>query len=293
MRESESIIEHCIVDTIRKQLPVRHILKEYFAADATADTAAADTASADNDNTPTTTDDDATTEDIKQPINTKYLKKLEKMIKKELNTPEVASAVVGGHGGATSPPATALPRLVSDTADAAVSDDTCTQSSGAMEETSQSHSDVVPVQLPIANVSASNSDTTTTPEMTATLRQIIREELKALHASNRDFAMPTNHKDIAESEKQQHHSTANLDTTISSKVTPKTQYDAMPSEQQLPTPEDEKPLTKQVKVMNLSKQMPQVMSAQHISDLLEDDTELEEVNFELKEIDNEYKFFDS
>jgi hypothetical protein len=45
--------------------------------------------------------------------------------------------------------------------------------------------------------------------------------------------------------------------------------------------------------MNLSKQMPQVMSAQHISDLLEDDTELEEVNFELKEIDNEYKFFDS
>ena len=31
IRDSETIIGECVIETIRKQLPVRHILKEYFA----------------------------------------------------------------------------------------------------------------------------------------------------------------------------------------------------------------------------------------------------------------------
>ena len=64
IRESECIITECITETIRKQLPVRNILKEYL-------------------NDPDT-DIDEENEDIKEPMNIKYMKKLETVIKKEL-----------------------------------------------------------------------------------------------------------------------------------------------------------------------------------------------------------------
>ena len=64
MRESESMITECILESVRKQLPVRNILKEYL-------------------NEPDA-DIDEKDEDIKDPINKKYMKRLETVIKKEL-----------------------------------------------------------------------------------------------------------------------------------------------------------------------------------------------------------------
>ena len=64
VRKSENIISECILESIRKLLPVRHILKEYL-------------------NEPDT-DIDEIDEDIKEPINKKYMKRLETVIKKEL-----------------------------------------------------------------------------------------------------------------------------------------------------------------------------------------------------------------
>ena len=66
MRDSETMISECIAETIRKQLPVRHILKEFL-----------------NEPDEEIVEED---EDIKEPINKKYLKKLETVVKKELNT---------------------------------------------------------------------------------------------------------------------------------------------------------------------------------------------------------------
>ena len=66
MRDSETIISECISETIRKQLPVRHILKEFL-----------------NEPDEEIEEED---EDIKDPINKKYLKKLETVVKKELKT---------------------------------------------------------------------------------------------------------------------------------------------------------------------------------------------------------------
>ena len=65
MRESENIISECILESIRKQLPVRHILKEYL-------------------NDPDT-DIEEIEEDITDPINKKYMKRLETVIKKLYN----------------------------------------------------------------------------------------------------------------------------------------------------------------------------------------------------------------
>jgi len=68
MRESETMIAECINETIRKQLPVRHILKEFLnEPDQDINEQSDDT-------------------DIKEPINKKYLKKLESIVKKELKT---------------------------------------------------------------------------------------------------------------------------------------------------------------------------------------------------------------
>jgi len=68
MRESETMIAECINETIRKQLPVRHILKEFLnEPDEDINEQSDDT-------------------DIKEPINKKYLKKLESVVKKELKT---------------------------------------------------------------------------------------------------------------------------------------------------------------------------------------------------------------
>ena len=67
MRDSENMIIGCIGETIRKQLPVRNILKDFL-------------------NEP---DEDINEEDdidIKDPVNKKYLKKLETIVKKELKT---------------------------------------------------------------------------------------------------------------------------------------------------------------------------------------------------------------
>ncbi len=66
MRDSEVMIAECIAETIRKQLPVRHILKE-FLNEPDEDIEEAD-------------------DDIKEPINKKYMKKLESVVKKELKT---------------------------------------------------------------------------------------------------------------------------------------------------------------------------------------------------------------
>ena len=65
MRDSEVMIAECIAETIRKQLPVRHILKEFL-------------------NEPD--EDIEEEEDIKEPVNKKYMKKLETVVKKELKT---------------------------------------------------------------------------------------------------------------------------------------------------------------------------------------------------------------
>ena len=68
MRESETMIAECINETIRKQLPVRHILKDFLnEPDEDINEQSDDT-------------------DIKEPINKKYLKKLESFVKKELKT---------------------------------------------------------------------------------------------------------------------------------------------------------------------------------------------------------------
>lgn len=66
MRDSEIMIAECIAETIRKQLPVRHILKEFL-------------------NEPDEDIEEAE-EDIKEPVNKKYMKKLETVVKKELKT---------------------------------------------------------------------------------------------------------------------------------------------------------------------------------------------------------------
>jgi hypothetical protein len=65
MRDSENMIAECINETIRKQLPIRNILKDFL-------------------NEP---DEDIEEEDdIKEPVNKKYLKKLETVVKKELKS---------------------------------------------------------------------------------------------------------------------------------------------------------------------------------------------------------------
>lgn len=69
MRDSESMISECITETIRKQLPVRNILKEYLN---------------EPDENVQEQDDTDPSEDIKNPINKKYLKRLETMVRKEL-----------------------------------------------------------------------------------------------------------------------------------------------------------------------------------------------------------------
>jgi len=66
MRDSESMISECIAETIRKQLPVRHILKEFL-------------------NEPDEEIEEAE-EDVREPVNKKYMKKLESVVKKELKT---------------------------------------------------------------------------------------------------------------------------------------------------------------------------------------------------------------
>ena len=74
MRDSENMISNCISETIRKQLPVRHILKEFL-------------------NEP---DEDIIEEeetDIKETVNKKYLKKLETVVKKELKTTNNISGI--------------------------------------------------------------------------------------------------------------------------------------------------------------------------------------------------------
>ena len=74
MRDSENMISNCISETIRKQLPVRHILKEFL-------------------NEP---DEDIIEEedtDIKETVNKKYLKKLETVVKKELKTANNISGI--------------------------------------------------------------------------------------------------------------------------------------------------------------------------------------------------------
>ena len=65
MRDSENMIGECIAETIRKQLPVRHILKEFL-------------------NEPDEEIEEE--EDIKEQTSKKYLKKLETVVKKELKT---------------------------------------------------------------------------------------------------------------------------------------------------------------------------------------------------------------
>ena len=76
MRTCENIINDCICETIRKQLPVRHILKEYLG---------------DFENDGETTDDE---DDIKKPISTKYMKRLETMVKKELKNEDSVKNII-------------------------------------------------------------------------------------------------------------------------------------------------------------------------------------------------------
>ena len=74
MRDSETMIAECINETIRKQLPVRNILKDFL-------------------NEP---DEDIIEEedtDIKEPVNKKYLKKLETVVKKELKSSNTLSGI--------------------------------------------------------------------------------------------------------------------------------------------------------------------------------------------------------
>jgi len=72
MRECEVIIGNCVVETVRKQLPVRHILKEYFAEE---DDLVKDAKLS-------TEEED----DIKKAISPKYLKKIETIVKRELKS---------------------------------------------------------------------------------------------------------------------------------------------------------------------------------------------------------------
>lgn len=83
MRDSENMISECITETIRKQLPVRHILKEFL-------------------NEPDEDIEEAE-EDVREPVNKKYMKKLETVVKKELKTNTKSSSangvVYGSNGG--------------------------------------------------------------------------------------------------------------------------------------------------------------------------------------------------
>jgi hypothetical protein len=72
MRDSETMISECIAETIRKQLPVRHILKEFL-------------------NEPDEEIEEAD-DDVREPFNKKYMKKLESVVKKELKTNVKSSA---------------------------------------------------------------------------------------------------------------------------------------------------------------------------------------------------------
>lgn len=76
MRDSENMISECIAETIRKQLPVRHILKEFL-------------------NEPDEEIEEAE-DDVREPVNKKYMKKLETVVKKELKTTGKSLAVNGG-----------------------------------------------------------------------------------------------------------------------------------------------------------------------------------------------------
>ena len=76
MRDSENMISECISETIRKQLPVRNILKD-FLNEVDEDINEADEAET----------------DIKDPVNKKYLKKLETVVKKELKTTNTLSGI--------------------------------------------------------------------------------------------------------------------------------------------------------------------------------------------------------
>ena len=74
MRDSETMIAECINETIRKQLPVRNILKDFL-------------------NEPDEDINEEEDTDIKEPINKKYLKKLETVVKKELKTSNTLSGI--------------------------------------------------------------------------------------------------------------------------------------------------------------------------------------------------------
>jgi hypothetical protein len=77
MRDSETMISNCISETIRKQLPVRNILKDFL-------------------NEPDEDINEAEEEtDIKEPVNKKYLKKLETVVKKELKTSNLSATTNG------------------------------------------------------------------------------------------------------------------------------------------------------------------------------------------------------
>ena len=74
MRDSETMIAECINETIRKQLPVRNILKDFL-----------------NEPDEDINEEDET--DIKEPVNKKYLKKLETVVKKELKSSNTLSGI--------------------------------------------------------------------------------------------------------------------------------------------------------------------------------------------------------
>jgi len=76
MRDSETMISECIAETIRKQLPVRHILKEFL-------------------NEPDEEIEEAD-DDVREPVNKKYMKKLESVVKKELKTTNKSSTLGSG-----------------------------------------------------------------------------------------------------------------------------------------------------------------------------------------------------
>jgi hypothetical protein len=78
MRDSENMITECIAETIRKQLPVRHILKEFL-------------------NEPDEEIEEAE-DDVREPVNKKYMKKLETVVKKELKTSGKSSSSNGFTG---------------------------------------------------------------------------------------------------------------------------------------------------------------------------------------------------
>jgi hypothetical protein len=74
MRDSENMIAECISETIRKLLPIRNILKDFL-------------------NEPDEDINEEDDSDIKEPINKKYLKKLETVVKKELKTVNTISGI--------------------------------------------------------------------------------------------------------------------------------------------------------------------------------------------------------